>query len=127
MFGSGQTEKKGETGEEQSQEHAHNFFFTSKGLFTKNSSSEAKQSISHTTVTFHGDCVKMCEDFDSNFDNIITGCCITTTHCLTLLYFTREFFFTENNMTVVPTRSTFLVQPLKIKLRGRHFDTIETT
>jgi hypothetical protein len=33
----------------------------------KNSSWQAKQSIIHTTVTFCGDCVKMCDDFSPNF------------------------------------------------------------
>jgi hypothetical protein len=32
-------------------------------LFTKYSSWQAKQSIPSTTVTFHGDCVKMWEEF----------------------------------------------------------------
>jgi hypothetical protein len=38
-----------------------NIFFDIKGeLFTKNSSWQAKQSIPHTTVTFSGDCAKLC-------------------------------------------------------------------
>jgi hypothetical protein len=32
-------------------------------LTSKNSSWQAKQSIPHTTVTFYGGCMKMCEDF----------------------------------------------------------------
>jgi hypothetical protein len=68
----------GETGEEQSQEHAHNVSLTSRGLFINNSSWQAKQSIPHTTVMFYGDCVRMCKDFAPNFDNI------TTTHGLIL-------------------------------------------
>jgi hypothetical protein len=43
--------KKGETGEKQSQEHAH----------------QAKQSIPHTIVKFYSDCVKICEDIAPNF------------------------------------------------------------
>jgi hypothetical protein len=42
--------KKGETDEEQSEEHARHFFIL-KGLFTKNSAWQAKQSIPHTAVT----------------------------------------------------------------------------
>jgi hypothetical protein len=34
-------------------------FFDIRGLFTKNLSWQAKQSILHTTVTFYGDCAKM--------------------------------------------------------------------
>jgi hypothetical protein len=58
--------EKGETGEDQSQEHAHHFLISS-GLFAKNSSLQTKQPIQLTTVTFYGDCVKMCKDFASNF------------------------------------------------------------
>jgi hypothetical protein len=36
---------------------------TSRGLFTKNSSWQARQSIPHTTVTIYTECVKFCEDF----------------------------------------------------------------
>jgi hypothetical protein len=43
------------------------FSLTSRGLFTKNSSWQAKESIPHTTVMFYGDCVKMCKDFTSIF------------------------------------------------------------
>jgi hypothetical protein len=75
--------KKGKTGEGQSQEHAHNFFI-SRRSFTKNLSWQAKQSISHTTVTFHGDCMKMCKDFAPNFGNKRTDCCSTKIHHLTL-------------------------------------------
>jgi hypothetical protein len=43
------------------------FYFMSRGLFSNNSFWHAKQSISHTTVTFYGDYVKICEDFAPNF------------------------------------------------------------
>jgi hypothetical protein len=36
-------------------------FFDIKGMLIKNSSWHAKQSIPHTTVTFYGDCVIICE------------------------------------------------------------------
>jgi 2'-5' RNA ligase len=76
----------------------------------QNLSWQTKQSIPHTTVIFYGDRLKMCEDFAPNFDDERTGCCITTTHRLTLRFFTR------NNMTFVPHLTL---------LKGRHFDTIE--
>jgi hypothetical protein len=59
-------------------------FFDTKGLCSKNSPWQAKQSITHTTVTLYGDCVKMSEDFAPNFDNKKTVYCITTKHRLTL-------------------------------------------
>jgi hypothetical protein len=43
--------KEDETGEEQSQEHAHNSI-TSRRLFSSNLSWQAKQSLPQTTVTF---------------------------------------------------------------------------
>jgi hypothetical protein len=50
--------RKRETSEAKNQEQL---------IITKNSSWQAKQSIPHTTVTFYGDCMKMCEDFAPNF------------------------------------------------------------
>jgi hypothetical protein len=76
--------KKGETDEEQSEEHAFSIFLTSRRLFTRNSAWQAKQSVLHITVMFYNNCVKMCEDFAQNFGDKRTGCCITTTHFLTL-------------------------------------------
>jgi hypothetical protein len=35
-------------------------------------------------VTFHGACMKMCEDTSPNFSDKRTGCCIKTMHRLTL-------------------------------------------
>jgi hypothetical protein len=74
---------------------------TSRGLFTKNSSWQAEQSIPHTALTFCGYCKKICEDFSPNFGDKRTGCCITTTHSLTRP-FSAGNFFTKNNMAVVP-------------------------
>jgi hypothetical protein len=90
MLSSGQTEKCGK-GEEQVQEHAHNFSLTSRRLFINNSSWQAKQSIPHTTVTVYGDCVKICEDITPNFCDIRISCCITTTHLLKLPFLPGNF------------------------------------
>jgi hypothetical protein len=68
----------------------------------------------------------MCEDFAPNFSDKGTGCCITTTNCLTLP-FSSWIFFTKNNMTVSPTHRPILFPRLKIKLKCRHFDKIEVT
>jgi hypothetical protein len=50
-------------------------------------SCQAKQSISHTTVTFYGDRVKICKDWVFNH---------------LALPFSPVNFFTKNDMTVVP-------------------------
>jgi hypothetical protein len=66
----------------------------------------------------------MCEDFVPNFGDKRTGCCVKTTHRITL-YFPRGFL-AKNNMAVSPRPPYFsLFAALKIKLRDRHFDTIE--
>jgi hypothetical protein len=79
----------------------------------QNSSWRDNKPIPQTTLMLYGDCVKMCEDFASNFgDDKRTGCCVTTTHRLTL--FTGEFL-TNNNMTVVPHPPYFSVSPTEDK------------
>jgi hypothetical protein len=65
-------------------------FFDIKGVVQKEFVL-AGQSIQHTNVTFYGNCVKMCEDFAPNFGNKRTGCCITTTHRLTLPFSPGNF------------------------------------
>jgi hypothetical protein len=96
---------------------------TARGLFIKNSSWQVKQPIPQTSVTFNGNCVKMCEYFAQNFGNKRTGCCITTTHC-DVLPFSPGDFCPKSNTTVVPHPPYFSLFPrLEIKLEGRHFDT----
>jgi hypothetical protein len=90
----------------------------------KTLSCQAKQSIPHTTVTFHGNCVKMCEDFVPNLGDKTTGCCITTTHQLTL-HFSPGNSWTKTTQFSSPTHPIFLFPRLKVKLKGFHFDTIE--
>jgi hypothetical protein len=55
-------------------------FLASRQLFTNNLSWQAKQSILHVVVTFYGDCMKICENFASNFGDKRTGSCSMTTH-----------------------------------------------
>jgi hypothetical protein len=76
------------------------------------------------TVNFTYDCVNMCEDFAPNFGVKRTGCCITTAHRLTLPSSPGNFF-TKNNMTVAFIHPNVLFTRSKIKLKCRHFDTIE--
>jgi hypothetical protein len=92
------------------------FSLPSRGLFTKNSSWQAKRSITHTTVTFYCDCVKMCEDFAPNFGDKRTGCSSTTRHRLTL-----PFSPEQHDCRPHPPYCSLFLQ-LKIKLKGRHFD-----
>jgi hypothetical protein len=102
------------------------FPLTSRGLFTKNSSWQAKQSNPHVTVTFYGDCVNMCEDFVPNFSAKKNGYCITTTHRCITLCFSPGSFLTEATWLSSPTHPAFLCfSRLKIKLKGRHFGTID--
>jgi hypothetical protein len=42
-------------------------FFDFKRIVHKDSSWQAKELIPHTSVTFYGNCMKMCEDFCPNF------------------------------------------------------------
>jgi hypothetical protein len=67
------------------------FTLTSVWLLTKNSSWHAKRPVPLTAVMFYSDCVKMCKDFTPNFDDKRTGCCIMTTHHLTLPFSPRNF------------------------------------
>jgi hypothetical protein len=70
-----------------------------------------------------GDCVKMCEDFATDFGDKGNGRCITTTHRLTLPL-PPQNFFTKIDCHPPPTL-LFFVSRFKIKLKGRHFDTTE--
>jgi hypothetical protein len=66
----------------------------------------------------------MCEDFAQNFGDKRTGCCITTTQRLTLPFY-REIFYQKQHNCRPPPTPLFSVPPVKIKLKGRHFDTTE--
>jgi hypothetical protein len=86
----------------------------------------AGKTVPRATVPFYGYCVKMCEDFVQDFYDKRIGCCYITTRHRLILPFSPGNFFTKDNMTVVPHQP--YVSPfsrLKIKLKGRHFDTIE--
>jgi hypothetical protein len=91
-------------------------------LFIKNLSLQAKQSIPHTTVMFCGHCMKMCEDFTLKFGNKRTGCCIKTTGN----FLPKTWLLSPTHPTHLTwPPATFLFPWLKIKLKGRHFDTTE--
>jgi hypothetical protein len=86
------------------------FSSTSRGLFTKNSSWQAKQWILHATVTFYGDCVKMCKEFALNFGDKRIGCCIMATHRLTLP-FSPGNYWPKTPWLSSPTHPTHLTWP----------------
>jgi hypothetical protein len=68
----------------------------------------------HTTVTFYGDCIKMCEDFTPNFGNKRTGCCIMTKLRHTLP-FPQGNFFTKNNKNIILYPPYFFVSLIEDK------------
>jgi hypothetical protein len=108
-----------ETVRKQSQEHAHHSL-TSNGLFIKNSSWQAKQSILHTTVTFYCGCVKMCEDFAANLGDKRTGCCITTMHSLTLS-FSPGNLWPKTTWPSSPSTLLFSICPIEYKTERPSF------
>jgi hypothetical protein len=79
------------------------FSLTSRGLFVKNLPWQAKQSIPYTTVMLYYDCMEMCEDFVLNFGDKRTGCCITSTHHLTLPLSPRNFWPKTTLLSSPPT------------------------
>jgi hypothetical protein len=95
-------ERKGEIVEE----HDHHFLWHQGDRFTINLPWKAKQSISHTTVTFYGDSVKMCEKFAPNFGGERTGSCITTNR-LTLPLSQGNLLLKTTQLSS-PTHPTFL-------------------
>lgn len=76
------TTKKCET-DKQKVKTTSSFSFTSRGLCTKKSFQQAKQS-TESSVMFFSNCIKICEDKAPNFGNKRTGYCITITHHLIL-------------------------------------------
>jgi hypothetical protein len=120
MFVSGQLEKRRER-----LRACSSFSLTSSGFFTKNPSWQAGQTANSALVTFYGDCVKMCEDFAPNFFCYKrSGCCITTTHRLTLTLSTGNFFYQNQNVYPSPPTLLFPVSPIEDN-KGRHFEIVE--
>jgi hypothetical protein len=83
---------------------------TARVLFTNNSSCHAKESVLQTAVTFYGDCLKMCEDFEQNFGGKRISCCITTTQRLTLPFSPGNFWLKTKWLSSL-THLTFLCFP----------------
>jgi hypothetical protein len=99
---------------------------SSRWLFTKNLSWQAKQSILHTIVTFYGDCVKLCEDFTPNLAT--KELAVASQQCTISHFLFHLEFLTKNNMSVILHQPHFSLFPrLKIKLKDRHSDITEVT
>jgi hypothetical protein len=94
---------------------------TLRGLFTKNSSGR-QNSQSHIllSVTFYSNCMQMCEDFSLNFGDKGTGCCIMTTHRLTLPFSPENFRPKEQDCRSPPTL-LFSLSPIEDKAEGPPF------
>jgi hypothetical protein len=117
--------KKGETGKEQSQEHAHNFFDI-KGIAYKEFilAGQTVNSAYYCDVLW-----LLCENVRRLHPELwLQKNCLLhqdNTHRLTLPFFTSKFL-TGNNMAVVSHPPNFsLFSQLKMKLKGSHFDIIE--
>jgi hypothetical protein len=80
-------------------------FLTWRGLLTKNSSWQAKHSIPHTTVTFYGDCMKVCEDFVLNFGG--KKLAVVSWQSITL-FFSLGNFWPKTTWLSCSTHPTFL-------------------
>jgi hypothetical protein len=69
---------------------------TSRGLFTKISSWQAKQPVPHTTVTFCDDCVKICLDFGNK------RAAVSLQHCTTPPFLFHQGIFDLKQLDCCP-------------------------
>jgi hypothetical protein len=80
-----------------------------KGIVPKGFDLASQTVNSAYNLTLYGNRLKMCELIAPMFGDKRIGCCITTTHRLTLPFSTE--FFTKNNITVVLNNPTILCFP----------------
>jgi hypothetical protein len=75
--------------------------------------------------------VKICEDFVPKFVDKTVGYFISAMHCLTLLFSPKNFLYQKQYIIPHPpylpdlAPCDFSLSPIKDKLNGCHFDTIE--
>jgi hypothetical protein len=89
-------------------------FFDTMGIVHKEFVLVGQTPIPHTTVTFYGDCVKICEELDPNFDDKRTGC-FNTTHRLTLP-FSLGNLWPKTTWLLSPIHPTCLIWPRSTSL-----------
>jgi hypothetical protein len=88
-------------------------FFDIMGMVRKEFVLASQTINSPVTVTFHGDCMKMCEHFTPELWRQKIGCYTTTMNHLTLPVSPRNFF--TKNMTVFSHPPSFSVSPIEEK------------
>jgi hypothetical protein len=110
--------EKGETGEGQSQEHFHHYLWHQEYVLAGQTANSAYY----------------CDVLRQLYENVRrllpelwhkrTGCCIMTTHRLTLP-FSPGNFLPKKTLLSSLTHPTFQFPRLKTKIKGSHFDTAE--
>jgi hypothetical protein len=105
------------TGEEQSKEHARHFLWHQGNCSQRICPGRPNSQFHVLLWRFMTIAWKFILSFGDK-----SGCCIMTTHRLTLP-FSPGNFLPKMTWLLSPTHPTFLVLWLKIKLKGRHFET----
>jgi hypothetical protein len=82
-------------------------------------------SVPQTAVMFHGDCMKLCEHFAPNFENSRELAVAPRQRTVSHFPFHQEIFDRNQHGCRPPPSLHYSVSRLKIKLKGRHFDTTE--
>jgi hypothetical protein len=87
------------------------------GLFTDNSSWQAKQSILQTTVTFYDDCVKICEEFNPKFGDK-KKLAVASWQCTFSHFLFHQAIFDQEQQDYRPYPPYFPVLPIADNIEG---------